>query len=388
MGASHSQQRDKGVDELLEERTIATNQVGKWVSPPPPPSGAPTPRSGHASAIQEDGEALWIFGGYYENPQGLEKTGYTDLHRYHVASNTWTRAQTHGTSPVTSCSQSAVIVGNKFYLFGGTGVPFGVVNSGDLYCCDLTTLEWSILAAENSPAPRFGQSMVAGPDNCLYVFGGTDGHIFYDDLYRFDIEHRSWERVRPDGENPCARYRHMAVFVGTDMIIVGGGWPFPHPSAVLDHVHVYHTVSGVWERVTCRPFGSEGFPASRRSHTAVRMGTHILVMGGLRQMDDLTLDTWVLDTATMAWAIASGWNWPAYFHTCDSAPNGTVVTFGGVARSRDRVNRVCIYQARVPSLRRLCIHAIAAQRCYDRHALREYGLAMRVIEEILPSDAA
>lgn len=62
---------------------------------------------------------------------------------------------------------------------------------------------------------RYGQTLVAGPDgDALYVFGGTSGHIFSSELFRFDIRTHVWERVSVRNrfsDGPPACYKHEAV---------------------------------------------------------------------------------------------------------------------------------------------------------------------------------
>jgi hypothetical protein len=129
-----------------------------------------------------------------------------------------------------------------------------------MYSCDLDSLVWAKHSAASSlsaPSPRFGQvgiaarpptrqGMAAGPDGRLYVLGGTDGHNFFDDLFRFDPAPCSWERIRPRGDPPCSRYRsrpagltpsyrHTVLLCDNAFVVIGGGWPDPE-HALLDHV--------------------------------------------------------------------------------------------------------------------------------------------------------
>lgn len=47
--------------------------------------------------------------------------------------------------------------------------------------------------------------MVLGPDNCFYMFGGTDGNHFFGDLYRYHIQTNDW--IILDLENaPSTRF--------------------------------------------------------------------------------------------------------------------------------------------------------------------------------------
>ena len=54
-------------------------------------------------------------------------------------------------------------------------------------------------------SPHTLKTMAAGPDNALYVLGGTDGIAFYDDLWRFDLYTHSWSLVLTVGCRPSPR---------------------------------------------------------------------------------------------------------------------------------------------------------------------------------------
>lgn len=104
-------------------------------------------------------------------------------------------------SPHTTCSQSAVAVGpNRIIVFGGTAVPFGEINSNELTEFTVADGTWRALGRLNDgePAPmrRFGQAMVCD-GHAIWVVGGTDGHEFYADVWKFDLEMLSWEWCHP-----------------------------------------------------------------------------------------------------------------------------------------------------------------------------------------------
>jgi hypothetical protein len=142
-------------------------------------------------------------------------------------------------------------------------VPFGEINSNELTEFTVADGTWRALGRLNDgePAPmrRFGQAMVCD-GHAIWVVGGTDGHEFYADVWKFDLEMLSWEWCHPGvvGDDdpfvpqgrcettptpfeirPCrhsssgstpdtpaaiSRYRHETVLYGTDILVIGGGW--------------------------------------------------------------------------------------------------------------------------------------------------------------------
>lgn len=67
------------------------------------------------------------------------------------------------------------------------------------------------------------------------IYGGRDESDYFDDLWAYDLEFKSWERWLERGSaGPMGRDHHAAVVVGNQFIIYGG-WPASsrhlHPTA-------------------------------------------------------------------------------------------------------------------------------------------------------------
>jgi hypothetical protein len=87
------------------------------------------------------------------------------------------------------------------------------------------------------PSPRAHASLTAHPLAAaeLVLFGGEcyDGRrcVFYNDLYRYHTERRTWRRVTsPNAPGP--RSSHQAVATPTGHVYVFGGPPWPWPCPV------------------------------------------------------------------------------------------------------------------------------------------------------------
>lgn len=83
--------------------------------------------------------------------------------------------------------------------YSGSNVPFGQSNSNDLYLCHVKTCTWRRLetgaeAASDFPCPRYGHTMVKRYHE-LYVFAGTAGCVYFNDLYRLNLQTMIWSRV-------------------------------------------------------------------------------------------------------------------------------------------------------------------------------------------------
>eukprot|EP00048_Salpingoeca_helianthica_P022090 m.16363 g.16363 ORF g.16363 m.16363 type:complete len:394 (+) comp6879_c0_seq1:1529-2710(+) len=372
----------------LNASTLAVG-VNQWLSAELP--GSPSPRSGHASAISEDGSCMWVYGGFWEDHQGENKVCFQELYRFHIPSRTWALIPTTGPAPDTPCSQSAVIVGHTLYVFGGTGVPFGQTNGHSMYLCNLRTFVWTV--AENNPddepSPRFGQAMVNSKTGYLYLFGGTNFFSFTGDMYRFSLVTNKFERVTFTGDPPSPRYRHTMVQHGDSLLLFGGGSPFPSREEFeMTFFYRFHLATNVWTQEPLLPDEHFGFPLGRRSHSTVLLEhANLLVMGGLLDTVETTLDCWVLDLTTLRWShrpSMSTWPAAAYFHSSEATPEGLVITFGGVLSDRTRTNHVCLFHTRVPPLSALCVEAVAQQRLFSRDQCAAGGVPEHLLRKIFP----
>lgn len=77
-----------------------------------------------------------------------------------------------------------------FQLFGGTGYPFGDKRSNKTYLMLPYSCPRKIkplhTRGSDKPEPLYGQAIMIR-DNYLYVIGGTTGHLFTCDIYRYEM---------------------------------------------------------------------------------------------------------------------------------------------------------------------------------------------------------
>eukprot|EP00035_Acanthoeca_spectabilis_P030333 m.8971 g.8971 ORF g.8971 m.8971 type:complete len:451 (-) comp4125_c0_seq1:808-2160(-) len=363
----------------------------------------PSPRSGHVAVMIGDAY-IYLYGGY-NKPSTL----FQEMWRFHILSETWEKVDIRGFIPMTTCSQSAVAVGaNRILVFGGTAVPFGERNSNQLVQFTISDGTWRPLSkiADGEPAPsrRFGQAMVCD-GRSVWVVGGTDGHEFYADVWRFDLEMLTWEPCHlgarsVDDDNPSVpygRYRHEALLFGADILVIGGGWPNVPAGTVLDEIHAFSTVENTWQRVQCKPDENAGFPLARRSHTCTLVGTSIFLLGGANSLNAPfpSGEVWALETKEWQWRhLPTEWPVPSYFHTTVSSRDGRLYTFGGVnsvlemagGERNERHNRVCCFNALkgVPSLSELATQAVATYFGRRGPLLAELGVPRHLLTRLIP----
>lgn len=97
-------------------------------------------------------------------------------------------------------SNAVAIRDDVMLVYGGTGFPFGEKSSNKCSLLYPYAMPKQICLVETSgdkPEPQYGQA-IALHDRYLYVIGGTTGHEYTCDIYRFVAK-----SVRPIEMNYC-----------------------------------------------------------------------------------------------------------------------------------------------------------------------------------------
>lgn len=147
----------------------------------------PGPRDSHSAVLV--GQKMIVFGG----TNGAKKVN--DLHILDLATKEWIHPQCGGSPPSPRESHSATLVGDdKMVIFGGSGE--GEANYlNDLHVLELKTMRWtSPVVKGNVPVPRDSHSSnVVG--NRLFVYGGDCGDRYHGDVDVLDLETLTWWKV-------------------------------------------------------------------------------------------------------------------------------------------------------------------------------------------------
>jgi len=126
-----------------------------------------------------------------------------------------------------------------------------------------------ITTTGKAPSPRgYHTSTLVG--NKVIVYGGSDGHECFSEIFILDLEMNHWSKVNPD--RPVPRLSHTATQVGSYLFIIGGhdGNHYSHSLILLNLVTLRWEVRKIYgER-----------PSSRGYHTAVLFDSRIFLFGG------------------------------------------------------------------------------------------------------------
>lgn len=148
------------------------------------------------------------------------------------------------------------------------------------------------------PSPRNGHTMTLIGVN-LFVFGGTDESISYNDVHTLHVETLTWDKPLVYGTLPSPRARHTATAVGTNLVVfggVGGG----------NELHILETDNATWyiPKVGGEP------PPPRFGHTATLVDSaldqsrKLYIFGGHDGRKSLS-DLYLFDTDSMSWSRVS-----------------------------------------------------------------------------------
>ena len=260
----------------------------------------PAPRSGHRCCATVN--HLLVYGGY---DKACNDHIYSEILSFNTISRKWTELPHSRNVRFQSASSSMVIYGNSLIIFGGSGYPFGHSNTNDLSVYSLRSKTWSQfrhVKKGNPPIPKYGHSMVISTHKenpKLYIFSGTIGREFLDDMHCFDLESKTWNDIWEE-DAPEARYRHEAVVYGDDFYVFGGA---TYGRALNFHdIWKFNFTSHKWSKLECKPSSKGLFPAPRKAHSCVVWKDTVYMCGGIGHPPEPYNDIWKINLKELKWS--------------------------------------------------------------------------------------
>ncbi|KAK1590845.1 kelch domain-containing protein [Colletotrichum navitas] len=239
----------------------------------------PGPRVGHASLLV--GNAFIVYGGDTK----VDETDVLDetLYLLNTSTRQWSRALPAGTRPSGRYGHSLNILGSKIYIFGGQIEGYFM---NDLAAFDLNQLQmpnnrWEMLiqntdsggpAVGKIPAARTNHSVVTFNDK-MYLFGGTNGYQWFNDVWSYDPATNEWAQLDCIGYIPVPREGHAAAIVDDVMYIFGGR---TEEGVDLGDLAAFRITSRRW--YTFQNMGPS--PSPRSGHSMTTVGKAVVVVGG------------------------------------------------------------------------------------------------------------
>ena len=129
----------------------------------------------------------------------------------------------------------------------------------------------------------------------------SDPIHYVDDFWLFDVQSDSWLMINPhEGANPPRRSLHTAVSIGTKMIIFGG---VSDSNILLNDIWTYDVNTRMWEEVVIG--NAQDVPLPREGHVMVAGPTEetssFTIHGGMGYGYVPYEDTWTFDLPTGTW---------------------------------------------------------------------------------------
>jgi N-acetylneuraminic acid mutarotase len=227
-------------------------------------TNAPIGRDGHTAVWT--GAEIIVWGGGTGYPTFFNTGG-----RYNPSTDSWVATSTTN-APEPRDLHTAVWTGsNEMIVWGGqVDEPGGLTNSGGRY--NPSNDSWTVTSTINAPIARDDHTAVWTGSEML-VWGGVydQSPPFSDDGGRYDPATDSWTSIS-SGNTPLARFRHTAVWTGTEMIVWGGQVGY---RSYLNTGGRYIPSIDNWSATS-----TTDAPSARDLHTAIWTGTEMIVWGG------------------------------------------------------------------------------------------------------------
>uniref|UniRef100_A0A5K3F3L6 Kelch domain-containing protein 10 n=1 Tax=Mesocestoides corti TaxID=53468 RepID=A0A5K3F3L6_MESCO len=289
-------------------------------------SNIPAGRSGHRIVcIAGD---IYVLGGYIQLPTGLEVVG--EVWAYNILAGRWRQLAIPNCPFQLALSASALAVGKRIIIHGGSGIPFGANVNNSLMEIDVVTERCAEYACnpkdgetKNIPQKTYGHSLTYAhltghkPPGCgdmLFKVGGALGVPYTNIVSAFSFDTGTWETLFGcDGANSeekfAPRYRHDAIFWKDELYIIGGTnsegslpfWPMP----------VFHVRERSWRNITF----SGSCPAPLRCPCSVHFNHVVYTTGGISDATGALNDlVYAFDLESLVFYTVGTQPLPTFFH--------------------------------------------------------------------------
>jgi len=299
-------------------------------------NSSPPVRVCHGSLSYKD--SLFVYGGHVPSEHGDFITSVrSDLWEYHIPTHEWKKVCNF--EPLTETSP--ILYNDKMYIFGG------FINSwrtSTIIEYDFQTKKYTKTASEDANtqtpalgAPPKGRSAYSSVvyKNCMYIYGGWDGHESMNDIHCYNLDTKQWvpqqqvnnsqqpnnqqqqqpqqpnndqpqqqpnnqqpqqqQPQQPESIAPCVR-SHCAWVWNDSMYVWGGYGQNGHPTDLFRYNFLEEDASKRWTKVE-----TKGAPPCGRSRMkCLVFENRVFIVGGWDRKK-LLGDFWELNMETGTW---------------------------------------------------------------------------------------
>ncbi|XP_051923280.1 kelch repeat-containing protein isoform X2 [Hippocampus zosterae] len=224
----------------------------------------PTPeaRIGHTAVYDPDSDRIFVFGG------SKNKKWFNDVHILDTQTWKWTMVEAQGKVPPLAYHSCSLFRGELFVLGGVYPRPHPEPDgcSDSLYIFDPQRSIWyQPIVIGDAPPPRSGHSACVMPQGKIYVFGGWDTPVCYNDMFVLDLGLMEFSAVQTRGRSPAPRCWHGNAVISATKFLIHGGY---NGNNSLSDAFVFDTETNMWTEVTLPQLS-----LARAGHSIVAMET-------------------------------------------------------------------------------------------------------------------
>nr|XP_057924766.1 kelch repeat-containing protein isoform X2 [Doryrhamphus excisus] len=206
----------------------------------------PTPESriGHSSVYDPDSKRIFVFGG------SKNKKWFNDVHILDTQSWKWTMVEAQGKVPPLAYHSCSMFRGELFVLGGVFPRPNPEPDgcSDSLYIFDPQLSIWyQPIVIGDTPSPRSGHSACVMQEGRIYIFGGWDTPVCYNDMFVLDLGLMEFSTVQTSGKAPSPRCWHGSAVLSNTKFLIYGGY---NGNNALSDAFVFDTDTNIWTEVT------------------------------------------------------------------------------------------------------------------------------------------
>jgi Ras-related protein Rab-1A len=234
---------------VAEQQALLTDGAG--------PSGPVTPPFARG--------LFWGHGGSPDNTLAVLQT----------QSLAWQSPSCSGTPPSPRFLHAAAVAGEHYVVFGGCGSADFSNPLGDLHLLELSKMQWSTpQCSGDAPPARYAHKLMVGPDDQVFVFGGSlaaGGEEPLGSLYALKVSTLTWSTVQVAGTPPLARSFHSFDLIGKWGFVFAGT-----TSTNISDLYILDLPNMRWARPLY-----EG-QVNVRAHASSVLHDKLIVFGGVR----------------------------------------------------------------------------------------------------------
>lgn len=241
----------------------------------------PTPeaRIGHTAIYDPDSRRIFVFGG------SKNKKWFNDVHILDTQSWKWTMVEAQGKVPPLAYHSCSMFRGELFVLGGVFPCPNPEPDgcSDSLYIFDPHLSIWyQPIVTGDKPSPRSGHSACVMQERKIYVFGGWDTPVCYNDMYMLDLGLMEFSAVKTSGKAPSPRSWHGSAVLSDTKFLIHGGY---NGNNALSDTFIFDIDTNSWTEVTLPQLS-----IPRAGHSIITMETASLHQRFSGEDEDVDMD--------------------------------------------------------------------------------------------------